>query len=323
MLAKVCDTHTTNSSTNYISDLVLQQCSMNGGMLLDLELKRIEPYMQCFRKVFFGTEAKVGGYCANMTANHAGFRDKNVVLGLAAAAQLATRYGSTHQFEFGWYITHEGWIDYFGEGCKDLHTGEAFSATAVTAAYADFVGRLSSGLVAIKRATVLWSPSVGPHYSSAGYNGNWTELRLGWASFLSKTGPAFSKLVVQDAVGKGTRLIDATPGNATLLVTEHCDTVVARVQELQAAAESVSFSSGADATVEINMEHFYRPHSGSGCVAGDPFELERRAACYDSHGMKLHASWELRWWFASLYTHIPYANAKTITKPSAGTEVGL
>ena len=58
------------------------------------------------------------------------------------------------------------------------------------------------------------------------------------------------------------------------------------------------------------MELFVNNASGVYGLTGDPFEMERRAACYDAHQLKVHASWEIRFWYAARTEFIPYANAE-------------
>lgn len=303
----ICDSHTVNSSTVFINDLVIQSIG-HGGTPNSKQLALVEPYFHCFRTVFFGTAGlapQLGdSYCEGV-ANNASHRAAIVNDAVLGARWVNQNIPKSNRYGFGWYISHEAWIDYWGTGCNDGQGGA--SAAAVAAGYAEMLRNITQEMNVLRPGHVMWSPSVREQH---GYAGQWSAFEDQWRQFFRAV-PLLTDLVIQDAIGKASNLQPnpnlGSVGHSNYSVSYGvtCEDVSPYVHHLQAAAD------GQNPEVAVNMELFIRTGSKRGNVPGDPFEIERREQCYIMHDVAIGPCFEVRFWYRSLYEQVKYANAKS------------
>eukprot|EP01048_Picozoa_sp_COSAG05_P009777 COSAG05_NODE_823_length_7122_cov_13.546917_5_plen_469_part_00 len=306
----ICDSHSVNSSTMFVNDLVIQRIGYNGAPL-SKQLALVEPYFHCFRTVFFGTAGLApqpgDSYCEGI-GNNASHRAAIVNDAVQGAKWVTQHIAESQLYNFGWYITHEAWVDYWGTGCDDGQGGAA--AAAVVTGYAEMVGNITREMSALRPGDIMWSPSVREHH---GYMGQWAAFEAGWSRFFRQV-PLLNRLVIQDAIGKASTLSPnplrqrASYSNYTVNYGVTCEDVAPYVHHLQAAATAAAAQ---DLHVGVNMELFVRTGLKRGNVPGDPYEIERREECYRQHGVAIGPCFEIRFWFRSLYEQVKYANATT------------
>ena len=310
---KICDSHTTNSSTMYINDLVIQSIGHN-GVPSSKQLALVEPYFHCFRSVFFGTAGLApqtgDNYCEGV-ANNASHRAAIVNDAIVGAEWVVKHIPKSSQYKFGWYISHEAWIDYWGTGCNDGNGGAP--AAAVVTGYAHMLRNITATMNALRPGAIMWSPSVREQH---GYTGAWASFEFGWTSFFQRV-PFLSHLVIQDAIGKASTLYPdplrqaSSWSNYSVNYGVTCEDVSPYVHHLQAAADAAGKY---DLDVAVNMELFIRTGPKRGNVPGDPYEIERREQCYRQQGVAVGPCFEIRFWYRSLYEEVTYANANSTTE---------
>ena len=306
----ICDSHTVNSSTMYINDLVIQAIGRN-GVPSSKQLALVQPYFHCFRTVFFGTAGLApqpgDNYCEGI-ANNASRRAAIVSDAVQGAMWVTQHIAESQDYEFGWYISHEAWIDYFGQGCDDGQGGA--SASALATGYAEMLGSITREMSALRSGEIMWSPSVREHH---GYTGQWGAFEDGWSRFFQRV-PLLSRLIIQDAIGKASTLSPnplrqpASYANYSVKYGVTCEDVAPYVHHLQAAATAAAAN---DVQVGVNMELFIRTGAKRGNVPGDPYEIERREECYRQRGVPVGPCFEVRFWWRSLYEQVKYNNATT------------
>ena len=280
--------------------------------LFDEAVGSYEVLFPRFERVWLGVAGGPpgsGGYCES-------WLEPGWVAGLVARVRGAGRLvskrfgGKAGSGRFGWYFSHEGFIEHLHEGCRAQNGTFVPAAEFATA----FIGGMAAAVGELRRLEpawpILWSPSARENPGHA-----LDELAFAAAAARFHAAVSLDEIHVQDSVGKASALMPK--GTAQYMTgCEHASRLVevlGRVPQGPVAA--------------VNMELFLRtrPHFGPGehgTVVGDPWEHAARRACYLARGLPLGVAWEALWYHGSLYTSVPWAGAPK-TGPGTDPVCGL
>lgn len=229
-------------------------------------------------------------YCSQVVLN-ATYVAAVVKASAAAARAFVQRYGPVHD---GWYVTHETFLNFFGEGCHASAFGRHLSAVEVAAGYAQMLQSWTKALDDVTPGLpILWSPAApeSPRRSrpaAAKYAAALaTSLRT-----VAAAAPLITNLTIQDSVGKASNV-----SNGTVRYAVGCDDALFHANVAREAMPRTN--------IAINMEIFLRagqrvPPSSIVDLPADPRETEQRAVCYVSHGFAIGPSWEMGYWYRQL-----------------------
>ena len=281
---KVCTDHRTPGAPDYIHNLVLSEIADSQGALHTDALDVIEDYYGCFDNIFVGTHnlAHADPYVSGM--KDVTFRWDNINLSAQVASAYEARFVQlTPAATYHWYISYEANLNYLA------------SDPALKNAYAAYLLELSNQLNAIRSGAVLWSPAFWTPYASVP---SYSALQNAINDVLT-TAPGISWLHFQDFVGQ------ASSYNCTTTNTTYGFTASDGIgyYGLLSAANPGSVTS-----LRVNMEHFIfgdEPTCGPWyMLPGEGAELATREAAYETAGVPIGASWEIRWWYMALYGQV-------------------
>ncbi len=250
----------------------------------NLYLDRVKDYLPLFDNVFVGS-LWVGEVLDEDSrwANIYATRD---------AAKLFIQYMRDNNIAIPihWYIEVEA----------DLNQ---FTSTNYRDAYTWYIMQLTEDLTEISQSNGLntpeffWSPYWGKNYNKAKHE---RTLLIENIKSLLKNAPRLTWLHFQDGVGaNASRNLDGT-----INYNRFPDDAIQYFQNvLVPANEAGTLKSGV-----INMEYFVcaqgedgKPDCAKGMSPGDPFEQEDRVVAYRQASIPVGTSWEVRWWYDSLY----------------------
>ena len=277
---KICDNHRSVGSPNYIQDLVLSEVADQNGTLDAARLSIVEDYFGCFDNVFVGTANldHADPYVAGMKDST--FRWDNILLSEKIAQAYDARFQQKFPGQaFHWYVSYEANLN-------------AFSLdTTLKNAYAAYLLELSNRLTAVRAGSVLWSPAFWTQYAAVS---DQTALRSAIADVMAAA-PKVNWLHFQDFVGQAAKQNCST---AAVTYGFNASDGIGYYNLINQAVGSKL------ASLRVNMEHFVS--GGAGCPSGGLYpgestELSARENAYQTAGVPIGASWEVRWWYRALY----------------------
>lgn len=280
---KVCTEHRSPGSDDLIYNLVLSEIASPDGALDTEGLDIVEDYFGCFDNIFVGTVNQLhpDAYVTGMKDSD--FRWQNINTGTAVAQAWDNRFRARFpDGSYQWYVSYEANLNYLA------------ADNALKEAYVAFLLEHTRQLNAIRAGAVLWSPACWIPYSALSSTQR-NALRDAIADLLTRV-PAITWFHFQDFLGQAAQR-DCSTGNITYGFTAQD-----AIGYYNLLAQAVSGTSVA--SYRINMEHFVL--GGAGCPAGAiyPGQLSEhvaRESAYTSAGVPIGASWEIRWWYRTLY----------------------
>lgn len=293
----LCEHNRTRPSDERIGSLVLQQTADEEGSLYVRQLRLVEEYFSCVDTVYFGTAHKnwhgQGSQYVEGIGDDA-FRQANIGLSNRVADQLATRYRS---LPFAWYVNYEANLNFLTVDEKDFRGSRG---DLLISAYQDFLSRVSGHMRSLRQADVLWSPTF---WSRGGALSEVQMNRLQAAISRLLTGAGdLTEIHFQDFVGQSSYVTceDLAKCDAVVHRTLRCHDVIEYFRLLNGAKSGTNVRN-----IAVNLEMFTTKKDRRGKVIGliPEFagDLSDRIDCYQRHGVPLGASWEIRWWHASLF----------------------
>lgn len=183
-----------------------------------------------------------------------------------------------------WYITYEGYFDWFGDNRYSNELKNAYEAYILqlireyrTALVAAGEPEISSG------RAILWSPSYEDHFDAHG-NSELESIRANLRSMLSN----IKARAYEEGIGRGLDWFHMQDRLGQIgCFTEECYSGVASWYRFLASVDNEEFGF---ANLRVNMELFVP----GPLPQGDPVEHRSRQDFYVANGVPIGASWELQ-----------------------------
>jgi hypothetical protein len=214
------------------------------------------------------------------------FRWENIYATRDAATKFIQWMKNRHMnIKIHWYINYEADLNYF----------TALDGISIKDAYKWYIMQLTSDLTDISLQNGLnepeffWSPLFGKPYASLSPFQR-SRLISGIKDILDSV-PRLGWLHFQDGVGG----FSIKHQDGTITYGRKPQEVIDYYQKILVAASGGNLRSGL-----INMEYFVFDENRN-IYSGDPAEHEDRLCKYREAGIPVGVSWEVRWWYKSLY----------------------
>lgn len=265
------DAKSGNPNPGYINDLVLQDISDKNGRLLTEYLDVIAPYLpggskKAFDRVFVGTidlpwEGTGSKYIEGI--NDPNFRYTNLNQSETLAKLFKQKYPTV---PINWYITYEANL-------------AGFWSKSIEDNYSTYINSLGTKLNTIQpNATFMWSPAFWTTHKSLDPSLK-PDLKINMNHLFSNF--KYPMIInLQDFVGQSNG--SSTKEDAVEWVN-YLKTNITKQPK----------------AITMNTEQFIQKTDGS-IVVGDSTEVPTRANYYNTSGIKLGPSWEIRYWYKRL-----------------------
>ncbi|MEJ2763170.1 hypothetical protein VV869_04225 [Photobacterium sp. MCCC 1A19761] len=290
---KVCSEHKNIGSNDYIYNLVLQQTGDHEGNLYNAQLDIIDDYFYCFDNIFMGTTTESGAddYVKGITSEK--YRWNHIKLSNTIADKILAKYPGLW---FNWYISHEANLNHFISG----RTGYSnISGYEVKEAYLAYIKQLSEDLNKKTERAILWSPTFWNSFDELSCEEK-DMLKMHLSDFFSKA-DKITWLHFQDFIGQASLascqgVFQCEAPSRVIYPIDYKNTV-SYYNLLKEATMNTNVQS-----LRVNMEMFVTSSEvRNEFFPGQFNEIREREKRYKENGIPIGASWEIRWWYRSLY----------------------